>query len=126
MEREDFAQAWHRGALLCAGSDRSDHVEIITTFRVAPGPRRGDTAWVHVERTRAYTVDDSAAARPRLVAAPATWTDTVVMRQTRFGWRIARHAPGAHWLPVRALTELPPLSEADRSRLRTLVERPGN
>lgn len=124
MEREDLAREWHRGALLCARSDRADHVEVITTFRVAAGLRRADTAWVHVERTRAYVVDDSAA-QPRLVAAPATWTDTVVMRQTRFGWRIARHAPGAHWLPGRALYELPRLSEADRARLRTLVPRPG-
>jgi hypothetical protein len=124
FEQEDLAREWHDAALTCIERNTSDDYEVIVAFRVEHLDTQGDTARVLVHRTRAFQVErDSTNAR--LIAAPAEWTDTVVVVRTPWEWRIDRVRSGAHRLPARALQELRGLSSADSARLRALVPRPG-
>ena len=126
FEREDFAKAWLDAALTCAARTTSDHYEIITGFRVSAGRRTPDTAYVLVSRDRAFQVARDDSGRPvRLQSAPGSWTDTVAVLRTRYGWRIHRIAGGAHRLPGMARGELRDLSAPDRARLDSLVARVG-
>lgn len=125
FERDDLSNAWHDAALTCVERRTSDQYEVITAFRVEELDRYADSVRVLVHRTRALEIAwDSTGRVPELLPSAATWLDTVLVVQTRFGWRIDRFHAGAHRLPGRALGELSGLNAADSARLQQLLARP--